>query len=256
MAGETLEEHATERVQVSSPIDRLAHDLLRRHEVECAYPLPRFSEGAVRCDVFRQTEVGEVRVLFGREPEISTLAGFTSRCTDPRVGASSEATWATMNAALRTSSRPSRWMIVRQVRLCDVAHRGCTEGCRPRCPLRIQGRCWGWSIAAANRDSRLKRSRNAGSWASCGADDLQRHLASETSLCSVARHPCRHDRSVPRWGKGQAAAQPNCSCRCPDPRSSSKVPLPVGRFHPTLASTRFASPSCHLPACRAPGILT
>jgi hypothetical protein len=63
LAGQRVVEHAAERVDVGARVDLLAGELLRRHEVDGADPLPRRGQPRLGADDLREAEVGEVGVL-------------------------------------------------------------------------------------------------------------------------------------------------------------------------------------------------
>ena len=62
-ARERVVEHAAERVDVGPRVDLAALELLRRHEVRGADPLPRRRQPRVRADHLGEAEVGEIGVL-------------------------------------------------------------------------------------------------------------------------------------------------------------------------------------------------
>ena len=61
--GETLEEHAAERIDISAAVDRAPFDLLRRNVVDRADEAALAGEAADGGDVSRQAEVADVNVL-------------------------------------------------------------------------------------------------------------------------------------------------------------------------------------------------
>jgi len=72
-AGETLVEHAAERVDVCPAVHILALDLLRRDVVDRAQRARLESEGVAVLDSPRQPEVGQVRVLLLVEQHVRGL---------------------------------------------------------------------------------------------------------------------------------------------------------------------------------------
>ena len=73
-AGQALEEHAGEGVQICSPVDSGALDLLRREVVDRPEHLAAARHAVLRVDPLRQSEVGKKG---GRR-----IAGFGSRLDD------------------------------------------------------------------------------------------------------------------------------------------------------------------------------
>jgi len=71
VAGETLEEHASERVLIGAPVDRLAVDLLRR---EIREGTRRAAEPGCRgVDLDGDPEVGQVRVIRVADQDVRGL---------------------------------------------------------------------------------------------------------------------------------------------------------------------------------------
>ncbi len=100
------------------------------------------------------------------------LAGLTSRCTSPCecAASSAAATWEMMWQTWLTGSGPSASTSDCTSR--PVTKRMAMNSTPPASPASKIGMMFGWSTAAAVRDSRMNRCRNASFWASSGASTL------------------------------------------------------------------------------------
>jgi hypothetical protein len=63
LAGQRVEQHAAERIDVRARVDLSAGELLGRHEVDGSDPLPGRRQPRVAADQLREAEVRQVRVL-------------------------------------------------------------------------------------------------------------------------------------------------------------------------------------------------
>ena len=73
LAGERVEQHAAQRVDVGARVDALAADLLGRDVAERPDPLARAAQPGARAQALGQPEVREVRVVAGAEQDVGGL---------------------------------------------------------------------------------------------------------------------------------------------------------------------------------------
>jgi hypothetical protein len=109
LAGETLEQHAAERVHVRPPVHPLAADSLRR-EVGTGPEHARLGQALGRLQVLGDPEVDEVDALVRAVCADQGIARLvTSRCTSPCscAASSAAASWATRSTARSGSRAPS-----------------------------------------------------------------------------------------------------------------------------------------------------
>ncbi len=125
-ACETLEEDAAEGVHVDPRIDLATFDLLRGHVVDRPYELAGARDAAVRVDVLREPEIGQVGMVLSRGPGLEEdVGGLDVPMNEaPLVGRVQRAGHLSPDAKDSRGGQPvvlSRQRL--QVRPVDVAHR-------------------------------------------------------------------------------------------------------------------------------------
>ncbi len=123
-AGDTLEEHAAEGIDIRTPVDPTTRDLLGRDVVDRSDEAPVAGEAAHRRDVAGESEVADVQVLRFVQPRHEQVAGLHVAVDEPRLvrGVERLGCLADEVDGTRGVERPLLPQHLAQVRALDVFH--------------------------------------------------------------------------------------------------------------------------------------